>query len=117
MSELKEDIFEELKKKSEKRNKKLKSAGKIISYLYLALFFGIGLFVAQDLGAALEWLGWYRIAGILIIVLVFSILSVMVEKKTRGAEKHATSSKLIQLLITIFMSISIYIFFSLTSKI
>ncbi len=104
------DTFEELKKNSEKRNKKLKSVGKAISYLGLALFLGVGVLVAQELVALLEW---YRIAGMLIIVLVFSFLSIMVEKKTRGIEKYSTSSKLIRLLITILMFLSIFIFYSL----
>jgi amino acid transporter len=113
MDVLDKDPFEELKKKSERRNKKLKSAGKIISCLYLALFFGVGIFIAKELWASLEW---HRIAGMLIIVLVFSFLSIVVEKKTRGIEKYSTSSKLIRLLITIFMFISIMIFFNLTSS-
>ena len=106
--------FEELKKNSEKRNRKLKSAGKAISYIGLALCFGVGILAAQGLE---ESLGWYRIAGILIIVLVFSFLSIMVEKKTRGSEKHSTSGKIIRLLITIFMALSILIFYNLTSSI
>lgn len=114
MSDLREDIFEEHKKNSEKRNKKLKIAGKTISYLYLALFFGVGIFVAKELWASLEW---YRIAGMLIIVLAFSVLSMMIEKKTKGIEKHSISAILTQLVITVFMFFSIVIFYNLTSEI
>jgi uncharacterized membrane protein len=111
------DPFEELRKSSERRNKKFKTVGKIIGYLYLALFFGVGIFIAKELWASRESLEWYRIAGVLIIALVFSFLSIMVEKKTRGIEKYSTSSKLIRLLITIFMFISILIFYNLSSNI
>lgn len=108
------DTFEKIKKNSEKRSKKLKSTGKAISYLYLALFFGVGILAAQGLGLSL---GWYRIAGMLIIVLVFSFLSILIEKKTRGIEKYSTSSKLIRLLVTILMFLSVFIFYRLTSSI
>ncbi len=104
------DPFEELKKISEKRNRKLKSAGKAISYLGLALCFGVGIFIAIDLGASLKW---YRIAGILVIVLVFSFLSIWIQKKDK--EKHSTLIIFIRLLITLFMLISVAIFYELTS--
>lgn len=108
------DPFEELKKNSEKRNKKLRTAGKTISFLGLALFFGVGIFAVKELVASLEW---YRSSGILIIILFFSFPSIVIYKKTKGIEKYSTSSILIELLITVFMFISIYIFYSLTSKV
>ena len=114
MKESNKDTFEEIKKNSEKRNMKLKFAGKGVAYLYLALFFGTAIFAAKELGASLDL---YRIAGILVIVLVFSFLSLFIGKITRAIEKYSTSSKIIRLLITIFMFLSIFIFYSLTSDI
>ncbi len=107
------DPFEQLRKDSEKRKRKFKFTGKVIGYLYLALFFGACIFMTIDLWGSIEWI---RIAGILLIVLVVTFILSIVEKKFRGIEKSSTSSIYIGLLATIIIFISIYIFFSLTSK-
>ena len=109
-----------LKKKMENFSKdpfeqlgKFKFAGKAIGYLYLALFSCAGIYAATELLGSEER---YRLAGILIIVLVFSFLSNIAHKKYGETEKHSRSSLLIGAITTVIIMFSIYIFLDLISK-
>jgi Mn2+/Fe2+ NRAMP family transporter len=111
MENFDQSILKEAKKKSEERARKFKIAGRIISGLLLIVFFSIGVLSIREL---IETVDLYLLVLILIITIGFSLLSIWIIKKYKREEKNSTQKIIIELVITIFTLLSIYLLIRFT---